>query len=71
VTAAEYRDLDREQALHRLDALNHMMTRLGAEPLTLASDVREADLPLDNLREVVSLEADHYNAVRRAMAGTL
>jgi hypothetical protein len=69
MTAAEYRDLDRDQLLSRLTALNAMIARLGGQPYAVATEAREADLPLDNLRDVVTAEADHVTALAKAQNG--
>jgi hypothetical protein len=69
VIPEQYRTLSREQLLIRLAALNRVLERHGAPARFTVADAEEADLPLENLREMVAATADRLPVVARALDG--
>jgi hypothetical protein len=57
----------RPELLDQLDQINAALARLGVEPRVVRSEVDS--LPVENLRKVVALEADHVVHVSKALKG--
>lgn len=68
--AKEYQSLDRAALLVRLAALNRIVRRHGAEPRTVVGDARDADLPIETLRALVTAEAGRAAKLSRIVDGT-